>query len=693
MNNKINLLNFILMTGLIMAFGCAPADTIKQAQPAPSEAPAPPPAANDEGRTDAKHEEAAPVKGEQPAYQELSLPDFKKHAPPKPLPKAEPFDPKKVLHVDAPVMLNAESMPLSDFIIYSLGDVLKITFFIDEQVKNMKAPITLRMTQEMPAEKVFEITLGLLEKNDLIVEEKTGALYITKARVQHKKPVDIRIGREAPADSPAEIMQIVPFRYIASSFFEGLVRDFLPPNVSIKHFPADNFMQVSGPASAIKELLDLVEIFDVPYMKDKKIFLLKLTYWQTDEFIRQISSILESVGFSVTTSRFSTGILFLPIKYLNNILVVAPDEASMKYVLDWHRKLDSPESAGAEQKAYTYNPRYSKASDLVDSLKNLMEGGAAPAAAAPAKSPQQPLQGGQPTRSALAIGSLKVASDDKRNIILIHSTPAEYKSVLTYLEKLDVPPKQVLIEATIAELTLKDDLSYGLEWYIKNRMNGGDYTLSTLGKLGVSTGSGIAYQFISDSQNFQAALNAFASENRINIVSSPRLMVLDNEESSIQIGTDVPTRTGSTTVSAGTSTSVESVQYRSTGLVLRVRPTINTEGVLTLILSIESSDSQKNTMSSIDSPIILTRRINTMVAAASGQSIMLGGLISENKGETQSKVPLAGDIPLIGTLFKSTSKNNTRTELIILITPTIIAGAENAALVTNEFRQGLKWLK
>lgn len=684
------LLNSAFIVALLISFGpfgCASTSTVKQMQPVPKETPAAVPLPKEEDKAVEKTKNAVSVKNEPPAFQELSVPDFKKHAEPKPLPKSEPLDPKKVLHVETPVILNVEAMPLSDFIIYALGDILKITFFIDEQVKNMKTPITLRMTQEMPAEKAFEIALGLFEKNELTVEERGGALYITKARIQHKKPVDIRIGREAPADSPAEIMQIVPFRYIPSSLFEGLIKDFFPANISVKHFPAENIMQLSGPASAIREIVDLVEIFDVPYMKDKKIFLMKLTYWQPDEFIKQITAILEGVGFGVSASRSGTGILFLPIKYLNNILVIAPDDASMKYVLDWHRKLDSPESAGAEQKAYTYNPKYSKASDLVDSLKNLMEG-----SAASAKNPPS-VPSGAAVRSSLTIGNLRIASDDKRNIILIHSTPAEYKSVLTYLESLDVPPKQVLIEATIAELTLKDDLSYGLEWYLKNRMKEGGYTLSTLGKLGLSTASGLAYQFISDSQNFQAALSVFALENKINIISSPRLMVLDNEEAFIQIGTDVPTRTGSTTVAGGTSTSVESIQYRSTGLVLRVKPTINAEGTLTLTLSIESSDSQKNTMSAIDSPLILTRRINTMVAAATGQSIMLGGLISENKGETLSKIPLIGDIPLLGNLFKSTSKNKIKSELIILITPTIITSAENAARITNEFRQGLKWFR
>jgi general secretion pathway protein D len=624
----------------------------------------------------------------------LQLPEFKKTLPEKVLPPSEPIDSKRVVHTEGQIMINVESMSLSDFIIYALGDMLKVTFFIDEQVKNMKDPVTLRMTKEMPVEKVFEIVLGMFEKHDLIVEEKAGALYITRSRLQPKKPVDIRVGRDVP-DSPAEVLQVVPLRYLKALEIEGLIRDLYKTGVTIRVYHKENTLLFSGPASAVKEIMDFIEIFDVPYVQDKKAFILKLTYWQTDEFVKQITQILEGIGFSIAKYPKDTGISFIPIKFLNSLLVLAPDDTSAKYVLDWKDRLDTAESAGTEAKSFIYTPRFSKASDLVESLKRLYIGAPTPSTAPAPPSPGQQTPP-SPQPSALTIGGAKVAADDKRNVILISASPSEYRGILIYLERLDVPPRQVLIEATIAELTLKDDLRYGLEWYIKNKMVEGEYTLTTLGKLGLTTTTGLTYQFISDTQKFQTAINAFAQENRINILSNPRLMVIDNQEATIQIGTDVPIITGetkSTSAEQLTVISTQSVQYRSTGLIVKVKPTINTEGLLTLDIAIESSEAQTNTISAVDSPLILTRRVNTTVVASTGQMILLGGIMSENLSDTETKVPLLGDIPLLGHLFKTTSKAKTKTELIITIRPVIITSTDEAVRLTNELRQSLKWLK
>ncbi len=257
------------------------------------------------------------------------------------------------------------------------------------------------------------------------------------------------------------------------------------------------------------------------------------------------------------------GFGFIPIKYLNSILIVSPDDDMLKFALDWKKRLDTAESAGTEEKAFIFSPQYSRASDLVDSIKTLY-GVAVPVASegrprpAPAFAPAAGMPGAVPLPtsaavspvSAAAIPGLKISADDRRNIIVLISTPATYKSLLAILQELDKPPKQVLIEAMIAELTLKDDLTYGIEWYIQNKMQNGTYSLQTLGQLGLSTGQGLAFNFLSDSQRFQAAVNAYAQQNKINVLSTPRIMVLDNESASITVGTQVPLLSGSTTSSS-----------------------------------------------------------------------------------------------------------------------------------------------
>lgn len=708
---------------LIFSFGCAPAKEVKPEASQESGQPAAAAQDNAPGGKEAELLQPSDETRHQTPDEEVSMPQIKKSLSQKPLPpKAEhvPIDAKRVAHVEGNVILNAESMPLSDFVVYALGDTLKVTFFMDEPVMAMKKPITLRMTQEMPAEKVLEIVIGFLEKNDLDVEEKGGALYIMKPKppVEQASPVDYRIGRTTE-NSPAEVFQIVPFKNLRGVDVMQLLMDLFK-NVRMQWYGKDNALMFSGTSSAIKEVIDFIDFIDVPTMRDKRLYLFQLTYWQPDDFIRQITSILEGVGFPVAKGSADPGISFIPIKYLNSILMVSPDDATLKFALDWKKRLDTAESAGTEEKAFTFSPQFSKASDLVDSIRKLY--GIMPETApAPVKGPQSsaPVTSAAPAASlsvassapaavplpvsasvshvsVASIPGLKISSDDRRNIVVIISTPAVYKSLLSILQELDRPPKQVLIEATIAELNLTDDLQYGLEWYIQNKMQQGTYTLSTLGQLGLNTSSGLVYQFLSDSQRFKAAVNAFAQQQRLNVLSTPRIMVLDNQSASITVGSQIPLLSGSTTsTSASTEVTVatQAVQYVTTGIILTVQPTINTEGLLTLTISLEDSEAQTNTTSSIDSPIITTQNLSTSVVASTDQTILLGGMISNSISDTETKVPLIGDIPLIGNLFKTRSKSKTKTELIIMLTPRILTSGEAASKITDEIRRGIKWLK
>ncbi len=656
--------------------------------------------------------------------EDILMPQIKKSLYQKSLPaKAErmPIDPKRIVHVSGNVILNAESMPLSDFIVYALGDTLRITFFVDEPVMAMKNPITLRMTQEMPAEKVVEVVIGFLEKNGLVVEEKGGALYIMKPKppAVQSPPVDFRIGRNTE-DSPANVFQFVPFRHLHGAQVMQLLGDLFK-DVRIQWYNKENALMLSGPASSMKEMIDFIDFIDVPTLSDKKLFLFQLTYWQPDDFIRQISAILEGVGYSIAKGPADPGIEFIPIKYLNSILIVSPDDATLKFALDWKRRLDTAESAGTEEKVFTFTPQYSKASDLVDSIKKLY--GVMPAIA-PARGPQgvqaAPVGAAAPTATAAAavplpttasvspaspvssvssasIPGLKISGDDRRNIVVIISTPSIFKSVLAILQELDKPPKQVLIEAMIAELTLTDDLSYGLEWYLqtRNKTSGTSNSLTTLGQLGLNTSSGLVYNFLSDSQRLQAVVNAFAQQNKVNILSTPRIMVLDNQTATLNVGSQVPILGGQTTTSTveGSTVNAQVVSYVTTGITVSVTPTINTEGLLTLQISVTDSQAVPNSTSSINSPLITNDSLSTSIVATTSETILLGGMMSDSVTDSESKVPLLGDIPLLGNLFKTRSKDKTKTELIIMLTPKILTSGDEAARITNEIRKSIKWLQ
>ena len=687
---KIRIIFYLFLSMLLLNFGCASqkaihksAATEKTVQKTPAKVETPPPSRTEEAKESV------------PSYEDMKPPEFKRPVPEKRLPLREPFDPKRLTLTKDPVMINVEKMPLSDFIIYALGETLKVSFVMDQKVMENKEPITFSMPQPMPPDKALEIVLGLFERYNLNVEEKAGALYILHKAPEPKQPFDIRIGREIP-ESPTQIFQVVPLTHIKPTEIGQLVMElYKTTGVQIRFHPrGENVILLYGQASQVKQIVEFIEAFDVPYLQGKKMAVFKLTYWQIDDFVKQISQIFEGIGLNVAKSPKEPGIFFIPIKPLGSILVVATDDISLNYVLQWKEKLDTPEAAGAEERPFVYVPKYSRASDLVKSIGNLygiLTTPTPPAALSTPAAPARPPAALQPAPAA--IRGLKISSDDQRNIIMVVSTPAEYKNILSLLKELDVPPRQVLIEATVAELTLKDELRYGLEWYIKNRMFEGTFTLQSV--FGVPSGPGLVYQLVTDAQKFSALINAFASEDKVNILSTPRLIVLDNQEATIQVGTDIPIVTSEVTAVDVTQVQpsvLRNIQYRNTGVILRVKPTINTEGLLTLNISQEVSEMGTNPPG-INSPTILTRRINTSIVAAHGESIALGGLISESKGWTESKIPLLGDIPLIGPLFKTTSKENRKTELLIFLTPTIMTTVDEMSKITRDLKKELKWLK
>ncbi|OPY78777.1 MAG: Type II secretion system protein D precursor [Syntrophus sp. PtaU1.Bin005] len=641
-----------------------------------------------------------------PPVEEITVPAFERKAPQKKLPPpVKPIEAHRVTMVDTPVMINAERMPLSDFIIHALGETLKVAFVMDEKMLNNKKPITMRMPEPMPPEKALEMIMGMLEKYGYYLDEKAGALYVLEKPPEPREPrspVDIRVGT-TPENSPAEILQVVPLRHVRPADVEPLIKDLFRSGVQVKPYSRQNVIVLYGRPSQMKPVMEFLETFDVPYLQKKKVFILRLTYWQTDEFIAQLKSIMEGLGFIVAKTPREPGPLLMPIKQLNAVLVIAPDETTAGNILGWKEKLDTPEAAGTEFKAYTFIPKYSLASELVESIQKLygsmpVTGRTAMQAAAGPQRPAAARAAVERKDSSFESTGLKMSADDKKNMIIILSTPDVYRNLLNLLQTLDIPARQVLIEATIVSLKLTDELKYGVEWLIRNTWNGDAYVLGTLGHLGTGLSTdpvGLSYSFLSRTGQFRALINAYALANKANILSTPRLMVLDNMEATIQIGQDVPTVTGQITDVSGTTTSstsvAQSIQYRSTGIMLKVKPTINTEGLLTLEISQEVSKVEGAGVG--ESPIITTRKINTSVVATHGQTIVLGGLMEETSSLTENKVPLLGDIPFLGNLFKSTGKTKEKTELLVLVTPTILTNADDATRVTRQLRDELKWIK
>jgi general secretion pathway protein D len=296
----------------------------------------------------------------------------------------------------------------------------------------------------------------------------------------------------------------------------------------------------------------------------------------------------------------------------------------------------------------------------------------------------------------LPLPSVRIVADEKNNALVIYARPRDYRMIEDMIRRLDVVPLQVLIEATIAEVTLNNDLQYGLQWFFRQGAN--NFELSNA-LTGVGAKADIVptfpgFNYVLSTGRVQVVLSALANLTHVDVVSAPQLLVLDHQTAALQVGDQVPTVTQQVTnVVTSTATVANSVQYLNTGVVLEVTPRVNTSGLVTLSIDQSVSQATKTTTSTIDSPTISQRRVVTSVVVQDGETVALGGLILDNQTNGRQGIPVLSDIPIVGSLFGTTTKNTGRTELLVLLTPRIVRNAEGARSMTDELRNRMRAVK
>jgi len=291
--------------------------------------------------------------------------------------------------------------------------------------------------------------------------------------------------------------------------------------------------------------------------------------------------------------------------------------------------------------------------------------------------------------SAPGIGNLSITADETNNALAILATPQQYGVIVAALKKLDAAPLQVLLEAAIAEVTLTDNLKYGVQYFFQpNTQN--QIVLSDSATSNIAAAfPGFSYMF-SDGNNIKIILDALQALTHIEVVSSPQVMVLNNQQATLQVGDRVPivTQQAQQTTS-DTAPIINSVEYEDTGVILKVTPRVNRGGMVMMDISQEVSQVADTSASPVPSPTIQERKINSSVAVQDGETVVLGGLISDARTRGKSGIPLLQNIPVLGSLFGDTSNNNTRTELMVLITPHVVDNTQKARKVTDELRRRL----
>ncbi len=585
------------------------------------------------------------------------------------------------------IQISVDKMPLNKFINLVFGKTLNMSYFVDNRVQNRKDLITIKMDKPVTYAHFLDMIKGILSRYNITIQNKNGTMFIIPGRTMQQITVsEFIIGRTVPKSIPNDklIAAIIPFYYVNVSKYTGLIQRLaLSREAQIGVVPLTNSLMITDKAFNIKEAIKIINLFDRLNFERRSIVLISLDYLSPKIFIDKLKKILPLEGIPVSNSIYQPGIIMIPMEQIGSVLVVASKREWINVVSFWKNKLDTITALGKQPRFFVYYPKNRRASDLAKVFSQI--GRAIPLNKKQTKA-----------KATFAITSkIKVIVDEGRNALVILAPPSEYEQIKNVLDKLDTLPKEVLVQVTIAEITLTNKLQYGIEWYLKHS---GKYsgTLSTVGGLGLGA-VGINYSLITNTRKFQALLNAYAHKNLINVISSPRLIVLDNHQAEINIGTQVPIVTSENTSNNvqenGTTSLVRTISYRNTGVILTIRPTINSGGILTLNIHQVVSEPQVNDTSKIDSPLILSRDISTSVVLKSGTTLLLGGLIKKNNSTTINKVPILGDIPILGNIFKNTSKGVTKTELIIEITPYIISNINEAENRTKRFESLLKWFK
>ena len=602
-----------------------------------------------------------------------------------------------------------DQMPLNAFINTVFGDILKVSYQLDAGLGTRTDMVTLR-AEPQPPQRFLDLARQVLASYGIAVTERGGVLQIIpSATLAQQAPSIIR--SRALADVPAglrPVFQYVELLHVRPATITTVINEAFGSRVRVSPTPSGNAILLMGLPDDVRAVLGTVQLFDQPAMANRLSIKLTPSYWTVDRLGSKLTEILRTEGYEVSNRIDAGGLIqMIPIETINTLVVFGPDQATMEHVLEWARELDQPSQVIGNNTIFYYAVRNTKAETIAPLLGIIDQGiSAAPAGGgsspSPAPAPVAPAAPGATPGIAAPTSSLGASSggrapsatqriivDPGRNAIIFKGSAEEFAQVRALLESLDQPVREALIEVTIAEIRLTDTLNLGVEWAIRNAgIDGNKLSFGTLGALGIGSG-GLSFAVLNDVGQTRAVVNALAKDERFSILSSPRLLTKSGSEARIQVGSEVPILTSQQSTSTnvqGNPTILQAIQYRSTGVLLSVKPTIHAGDRIDIEVSQEVSEATTNTTSDISSPVISNRKVATNLTLKDGATVILGGLISENRDLTDTGIPFLKDVPGLGALFRTQGTTNRKTELIILITPYIIDSDEQAKTITDVFR-------
>ncbi|MFV0475957.1 MAG: secretin N-terminal domain-containing protein, partial [Pikeienuella sp.] len=561
-----------------------------------------------------------------------------------------------------PVSLSIENSPIEEAAAIVLGEALNLPYVVDPAAGGT---VSLRTPTPLAPNDLLSAFRGALEARGLSLE-RVNAVW--------------RIAAEGDGAAATGDTELIPLRYIAPDEIAKALELALPADrIRAVAGPGGNAVVVTGSAEERDLARATVAALDIDALAGSSVMLVGLTHAPAEDLAAELAAIFggdASPGIREGEARMDAGGLrIVPLDRLSAVMLLARDTATLDRAFAWVSRLDQPRKAEAER-LFVYRVQNRPAASLAESLNALFAG--------------QPVEG-EPASPVTFRGepAPKIVVDAEKNALVIAAASRQFDTLVDLIRQLDSAPLQVLVETTILEVTLGDNLRYGVQYAfsVGDLFNGrdGQVTLTNSGGQIAPNFPGFAFT-IGTSLGAEAIIEALDNVTDLTVVSSPKLLVRDGQSATLQIGDQVPVVTQTAEGLDDNSRIVNAVEYRDTGVMLRVTPRVNSGGFVSLEVDQEVSSVAATTTSGLDSPTISRRSVTTGVTIRSGQTVVLGGLIQDTSSAGRAGIPVLGEIPLIGAAFGRRSQSAGRSELLALLRPHILISPEQAEDLSSRLR-------
>lgn len=625
----------------------------------------------------------------------------------------EPMPPLK----GGAVNVNIEGMPVPAFINEFFGSILGTGFQMDPQVARMQDLVTLRTPGPQSPQNFYRLAAQVLRSYGVATEYTGGMVFFNRSRDSGGGPVPLIVsGRTLPEVplSHRPVFQLMEMQSVrASDVVNLLTVAFKDAGLTIQPENSRNAVILMGKPELVRQAGEAIRVLDRPYMRGRVSARLEPAFVTATDLSKRLVEVLSAEGYGAaiyaTGGSTGTAILVLPLEAANAVLVFAADRAVLEHAVEWARSIDKPNPTAGSDGLFYYMVKNTPAKEIVKTITGISAGGGSTREAA-----RDAIDGSQvgvaPASASASAGNAastggsisdlakgKLSLDEPRNALIYQGSATDWGRLLPLIQQMDRAPRQVMIEVTVAEVTLTNDQEFGVAWLAQNadlgRFNG---TISS-GILQTATGgAGLSYLLDVGGQT-RASLKALASLDRISVLSTPRLMVKSGEEASFDVGTEVPTVSSQATsaIQAGGDTGIiQTIQYRKTGILLNIKPVVYSDDRVDIELRQEVSEALPvGANSTANSPAIFNRSYSTSLSLKDGSAILIAGLMSERNNVGDSGVPFLKDVPVLGNLFKTQKRGTNKTELVLMIVPYILETDQQAEELTRSLSQRYELLE